>query len=134
MIDFHFFNTRKVALKNNKDWLKKVVHCEEKKIGEVVYIFCTDDYLLEKNTLFLNKNELTDVIAFDYSMKNKISGDIFISLDRVKENATIFNEKFFTELDRVMVHGLLHLLGYRDKTKKEKDLMKIKEDFYLSIK
>ena len=134
MIDIQFFETKKISLKASVVWLEKVVSNENKKLGEIVVIICKDDYLLEKNIKFLNHDTLTDVISFDYSTDKNISGDIFISIDRVKENAKTYNVTFLKELDRVMVHGLLHLLGYNDKTKKDTKEMKNKENFYLSIK
>jgi len=134
MIDFQFVNTELLSLKQSASWLQNVVATENKKLGEIVFIFCRDAYLLEKNIAFLNHDTLTDVITFDYCTEKKISGDIFISVDRIQENAKIFNVTFLNELDRVMVHGLLHLLGYNDKTKKDSAEMKAKEDFYLSIK
>ena len=134
MIDFQFVNTELLSLKQSASWLQNIVATENKKLGEIVFIFCRDAYLLEKNIAFLNHDTLTDVITFDYCTEKKISGDIFISVDRIQENAKIFNVTFLNELDRVMVHGLLHLLGYNDKTKKDSAEMKAKEDFYLSIK
>ena len=134
MIDFQFINTKEIPLKNSKHWLKKVVNNEKKQLGEIVYVFCNDSYILQKNIQFLNHNFLTDVISFDYSAENKISGDILISIERIKENAKKFNVPFLNELDRVMAHGLLHLLGYNDKSKNEIKTMRDKENFYLSIK
>ena len=134
MIDFQFIKTKPLSLKNYKKWIKKVVVSEEKIVGDIVFVFCNDDYLLEKNIFFLKHNTLTDVITFDYCKDKKISGDILISIDRVIENAKLFNVTFSNELDRVMVHGLLHLLGYNDKTKKDSKLMKFKEDFYTNNK
>ena len=134
MIDFQFINSKKIKIKNNIQWFKKIILSENKKMGEIVFIFCNDAYLLEKNIQFLQHNTLTDVITFDYSNKNQISGDIFISTERVRENAKIFNVSFLEELDRVMAHGLLHLLGYKDKQKKDAKIIREKEDFYLSIK
>ncbi len=134
MIDFQFINSKKINLKNNIYWFKKIILSENKKMGDIVFIFCNDAYLLEKNIQFLQHNTLTDVITFDYSNKNQISGDIFISTERVRENAKIFNVSFLEELDRVMAHGLLHLLGYKDKQKKDAKIIREKEDFYLSIK
>ena len=134
MIDFQFIKKEPVLLKNSAKWLKNVITIENKKLGDIVFVFCNDTYLLEKNIEFLKHNTLTDVITFDYCKGDEISGDILISLDRVKENSKIFKVNFFNELDRVMVHGLLHLLGYKDKTKTDSKLMKSKENFYLSIK
>ena len=134
MIDFQFIETNKLLLEKSNDWLKKVVTYENKEIGEIVFVFCTDTYLLEKNIRFLQHSTLTDVITFDYCEGREISGDILISIDRVKENSEIFGVNFLNELDRVMVHGLLHLLGYNDKSKKEAKLIRSKEDYYMSIK
>ena len=134
MIDFHFVNTKKIALEESKKWLKKVVKSENKKVQNLVFIFCDDNYLLEKNITFLKHKTLTDVITFDYCNGNQINGDVFISVERVKENCQKFNTTFLNELDRVMVHGLLHLLGYKDKTKSEAKIMRQKEDFYLEKK
>ena len=97
-----------------------------------MFVFCNDQFLLEKNIKYLNHNTLTDVISFDYSTKNKIHGDILISVERVKENARLYNQKFSTELNRVMAHGLLHLLGYKDKSEAEAKIMRSKENYYLS--
>ena len=134
MIDFQFIDTKIIQLKNSNDWLQKVITTEKKQLGEIVFVFCKDAYLLEKNIQFLKHETLTDVITFDYCEGNQISGDILISVDRVKENSEIFEVTFLNELDRVMVHGLLHLLGYKDKTKEDTTLIRSKEDFYLSIK
>lgn len=134
MIDFQFIETKISSIKKNKDWLKKVVSIEKQQLGEIAFVFCTDDYLLKKNIQFLKHKTLTDVITFDYCEGDKISGDILISVDRVQENSEIFNVDFLNELDRVMVHGLLHLLGYTDKNKQDAKIMRSKEDFYLSIK
>jgi len=134
MIDFQFVKTKKFSIKNRENWLNEVIHTEGKELGEIVFVFCNDSYLLQKNIQFLKHNTLTDVISFDYCKGNKISGDILISIDRVKENAKIFDVPFLNELERVMVHGLLHLLGYKDKTKADINIMRSKENFYLSIK
>ena len=134
MINFQFINTDVIRLKNATDWLENIIYSEKKIPGEIVFVFCDDQYLLKKNIEFLKHNSLTDVITFDYSQKNKISGDILISIDRVKENAKIYNTTFLNELNRVMAHGLLHLLGYKDKTKKDIKLMRKKEDLYLSTR
>ena len=134
MIDFQFIDTKTIPFKNSNDWLEKVIATENKKLGEIVFVFCNDTYLLKKNIQFLKQDTLTDVISFDYCEGEQISGDILISIDRVQENSKIFKVAFLSELDRVMVHGLLHLLGYKDNTKEDTKLMRSKEDFYLSIK
>lgn len=133
MIVFEYLESEDITeINQNKKWLNQVISNEAKEEGDITYIFCDDDYLLEKNIRFLNHNALTDVITFNYCEGNSVSGDIFISIERVKENSEIFKVDFLTELNRVMVHGLLHLLGYKDKTEKESNLMRKKENYYLS--
>ena len=131
MIDFQFIKTKKLDVLQTDIWIKKIITKEKKELGEIVFVFCSDDYLLQKNIQFLKHDTLTDVITFDYCCDMKISGDILISIDRVKENAKKYNSDFYTELNRVMAHGLLHLLGYSDKTLEENKIMREKEDFYL---
>ena len=131
MIDFQYFKTDKIKLDGNKKWLKDIIKKENKTLGELVYIFCNDDYLLEKNIKYLNHNTLTDVITFDYCLDKIISGDILISVERVRENSESYNVSFSEELNRVMVHGLLHLLGYNDKNPEEKGIIRKKENYYL---
>jgi rRNA maturation RNase YbeY len=115
----------------HKAWLNEVAKQEGKKILELSYVFCSDDYLLQINKEYLNHDTLTDIVTFDNSEDpKKIEGDIFISIDRVKENGEKLGTSA-TELERVMVHGLLHLLGYKDKKKEDKALMTEKEDFYI---
>ena len=119
-----------------KVWLSKTVSSEKKSLGNLNFVFCSDNYLLQLNQTYLQHNTYTDIITFDYSDKkispSIISGDIFISIERVKENAEKFQVPFLKELHRVMIHGVLHLMGYKDKTKKDKMLMREKEDFYLA--
>ena len=134
MIDFQFIDTNILTLEKSSYWLQKIIEIENKNYGEIVYVFCKDAYLIQKNIQFLKHDTLTDVITFDYCKGNQISGDILISIDRVEENSKIFKVGFLEELDRVMVHGLLHLLGYKDRTKEEAKIMNSKENFYLSIK
>ena len=115
----------------HKAWLNEVAKQEGKKILELSYVFCSDNYLLQINQEYLNHDTLTDIVTFDNSEDpKKIEGDIFISIDRVKENGEKLGTSE-TELERVMVHGLLHLLGYKDKKKEDKALMTEKEDFYI---
>ena len=133
MIDFQYIENNKLI--NTKDinlWINSVIIEEGMIIGELVYVFCNDEYLLKKNIQFLNHNSLTDVITFDYSQDEIISGDILISTERVAENAKIFKVHYLTELHRVMVHGLLHLLGYKDKIEKDANTMREKENYYLN--
>ena len=113
-------------------WLTKIIIDEKKILGNIVYVFCDDNYLLDKNIKYLKHNTLTDVLSFEYSKGDVISGDILISVDTVNKNANIFGVNFLNELQRVMAHGLLHLLGYNDKTEREKKEMREKEDFYLT--
>lgn len=112
-------------------WLESATNNEGRTLGELVFNFCSDESLSKINKEFLNHDTLTDVITFDYSTLNEISGEIFISIDRVRENASEFQQSFEVEIRRVMIHGLLHLCGYNDKTTKEKSSMSDRENFYL---
>ena len=132
MISFQYISENSEGVKENKKWIEGIVLSENKSLGNIVFVFCNDQFLLEKNIKYLNHNTLTDVISFDYSTKNKIHGDILISVERVKENARLYNQKFSTELNRVMAHGLLHLLGYKDKSEEDAKIMRSKENYYLS--
>ena len=113
-------------------WIKNVISEENKKLGEVNYIFCNDKYLLEKNIKYLDHDTLTDIITFNYCEGDIISSDIMISIERVMENSSIFENSFSEELNRVIVHGILHLVGYNDKTEEEKEIMRKKEDYYVN--
>jgi len=113
-------------------WIKNVILAEGKVTGNISFIFCSDDYLLQVNRKYLNHDFFTDIVTFDYVEGSLISGDIFISTDRVRENAVEFNTSFENELNRIMIHGVLHLLGFKDKNKKDKIQMSGKEDFYLN--
>jgi len=115
-----------------RNWVKSILSSEGKKPGDITYVFCSDDYLGTMNEKYLNHTTLTDIITFDYSEKEKLSGDICISVERVYENARTYNTTHDQELGRVMAHGVLHLVGYKDKTSDEKKLMKSKEDYYLA--
>ena len=110
------------------DWISAVISSEQKKEGEINYIFCDDDYLLEINQQYLNHDTLTDIISFDYSIGNELHGDIFISVERVRENADDFKVSFEDELRRVLAHGVLHYCGYKDKTEADELIMRQKED------
>ncbi len=112
-------------------WLQESAANEQKSVWEINYIFCSDEHLLEINQEYLQHDYYTDVITFDYSENNRLQGDIFISIDRVQENADEFKVTFMQELCRVMVHGLLHLSGYGDKTPEQEAQMREKENFYL---
>ncbi len=135
MIDFNYLD--KFQLSNEQEvrsWLEYVLDEEDRDLGEVSYIFCDDDYLYDINVKYLNHNTLTDIISFDYSLGKVVSGDIYISVERVEENARDRDIVFVDELHRVMVHGLLHYIGYRDKTDSQKKAMRKKEDYYLSLR
>ena len=110
------------------EWISNVILSEGFEVGEINYIFCDDIYLHKINQEFLKHDTYTDIISFDYTLGKEVGGDIFISIERVLENAEEFNEVFENELHRVMIHGILHFMGYKDKTKKEKTLMRTKED------
>ena len=118
-----------------KNWLNSVIKAENKELDALNFIFCSDEHLYQMNVKYLNHDTYTDVITFDNSepKSNLITGDIFISIDRVKDNAKQFNSTTHKELCRVLVHGTLHLAGYFDKTKKQKEEMTQKEDFYLNL-
>ena len=128
-ITFHFKSIRKT-----KDWVRRVIQLEQQSLGELNYIFCSDDFLAKVNLRYLRHKSLTDIITFDTSRNEAIvEGEIYISIERVKENAAKFEVPFIQELHRVMVHGVLHLLGYSDKTPYQKKIMRKKEDAYLSL-
>ena len=112
-------------------WISNVILFESFKEGDINYVFCDDEYLHKLNMEFLSHDTLTDIISFDYSVGKIINGDVFISIERVEENAKIFNNRFLNELYRVLVHGVLHYCGYKDKTEADKKTMRSKEDFYL---
>lgn len=114
-------------------WIKTIITSQGKKVGVISYLFCDDDYVLEANQSFLNHDTYTDIITFDYVEGDVISGDIMISVDRVKENATIFDVPFDRELHRVIIHGILHLLGQGDKTTFEAAQMRKREDDALEL-
>jgi rRNA maturation RNase YbeY len=113
------------------DWIQDCIQKEGFKLGEINYIFCDDAYLLKLNVEFLNHDTLTDIISFDTTMGKLIGGDIFISIERVKENAAIFKTPFVNELHRVIIHGVLHYVGFKDKSEEDKQLMRTKENSYL---
>lgn len=125
-VTFRFSNAAAI-----RKWILVALKKEGFAAGNIQFIFCSDDYLLQLNQQYLHHDTLTDIITFDYREEKKISGDIFISIDRVKENAEKFNVPFKDELHRVMIHGVLHLCGYKDKDKKRKQIMREKENFYL---
>ena len=136
MISFHnqsiaFTLKHKLKL---KQWVTLITEKEKHRVGIINYVFCNDDELLEINLKHLNHNTLTDIITFDYTEGNVISSDIFISIERVKDNATKFKVTFEEELHRVLIHGILHLCGYKDKSKLDAELMRKKENWALRLK
>ena len=111
-----------------KTWIKQIAESEHRTLGDLNIIFCSDSYLLELNQKYLSHETFTDIITFDYGKASKISGDIFISIERITENATVFKVDFEDELLRVIAHGILHLCGYKDKQKTDKTIMTDKEN------
>lgn len=125
MIEFNYQNNfEPLGDLEYSNWLNAVATSEDKTIGNLSYVFCSDDFLLEINQSYLNHDTYTDIITFDYNEDGLLNGEIYISTDRVVENALRFRESETDELHRVMVHGLLHLCGYPDKTDEEKDIMR----------
>jgi len=132
------FNNQSIAFKFKaktkiKAWIKTIAEKEKHKLGTINYIFCTDNELLEINIKHLNHNTLTDIITFDYTERKTINSDIFISIERVLENSEKFKVTFDEEFHRVMIHGILHLCGYKDKSKADSELMRKKENAALKL-
>ena len=118
-----------------KKWLESIAVQEHFKIENLSYVFCTDAYLIELNIKYLDHNTYTDILTFDYSEQpesKRLEGEIYISIDRVRENATLFKTTFESELSRVLAHGLLHLIGYKDKNPEEQQMMRAKENYYIA--
>ena len=113
-------------------WLKFVAESESKRLGDIAVIFCSDNYILDVNIKYLQHDYFTDIITFDYCEGNRLSGDLFISIDSVCETAAFYKTEFAQELNRVIVHGLLHLIGYDDHTPEDVAVMRAKENYYLS--
>lgn len=136
MIEIEFFFENIPTFKINSEFasqqVKQLIEEENQETGNISVIFCSDEYLLEMNKTHLNHDYYTDIITFNYVDGNLISGDLFISVDRVKENAVKFDVSFNEELYRVILHGVLHLVGYNDKTDEEKKVMREKENYYLN--
>ena len=128
-IDFNYKN----RLFNNR-WLKMVAGSEVRKLGDINIIFCSDNYILDVNMKYLQHDYFTDIITFDYSEYDTISGDLFISIDSVRENASFYGTEFSNELHRVIVHGILHLIGYDDHCDEDIKMMRYKEDYYLKLR
>lgn len=123
----------KGKLQNNR-WLKFVAESEIRKIGDISIVFCSDNYILDVNMKYLQHDYFTDIITFDYCEGKVLSGDLIISIDSVRENAALYGVKFEEELNRVMVHGVLHLIGYDDHTEADQKIMREKENYYLSCR
>ena len=127
-IDFKLENEEAI-----QNWILACIENYGFKEGEINYIFCDDDYLLKLNVEFLEHDTLTDIISFDYTMGKLINGDIFISVERVRENAKTFNQSVDNELNRVMIHGVLHYMGFKDKDEKDNEIMRGEEDKCLAL-
>lgn len=127
--DFKFRDSRKT-----NEWLKLAAESEIRRIGNISIIFCSDNYVLDINQKYLQHDYFTDIITFDYCEGDRLSGDLFISVDSVRENSVEFGTEFKDELNRVIIHGLLHLVGYDDHTEKDIKLMRSKENYYLSLR
>lgn len=125
-IRFSLKNKRKIV-----QWIIETIEKEKKTCGQIFFVFCSDTFLLDLNQRFLKHNTYTDIITFDYTEGKNLNGEIYISIDRVKENAQKFKVDFEKELLRVIIHGILHLAGYKDKTKEQKEKMRKKEDWAL---
>lgn len=135
MISYYFEETDfvfKGKAKNNA-WLRLVAESEIRRIGNISIIFCSDNYILDINRKYLEHDYFTDIITFDYCEGDRLSGDLFISVDSVRENAVEYKTEFRDELNRVMVHGILHLIGYDDHTDEDIAVMRSKENYYLSL-
>lgn len=132
MISFYYetdFNLRSELEISN--WIAGVITSEKRKEGEINYIFCNDDYLYRLNVEFLDHDTLTDIISFDHSLGKILHGDVYISVERAKDNAKEFGVSFDEEVRRLIVHGVLHYCGFKDKTAEDAKIMRDKEDFYL---
>jgi|SRR6218665_2944434 len=133
MINYFFENIDQKNIELNiSTWLEDLIISENKKPGDINYIFCDDEYLLKVNQDYLDHDYYTDIITFDYVKGKTISGDIFVSLPRILDNASTLSQDFESEFRRVLAHGLLHLCGYKDKTEEEEYTMRQKEDFYIN--
>lgn len=133
MINYFFENIDPKKIDSNiSNWLEDLILSENKKLGDINYIFCDDEYLLKVNQDYLDHDYYTDIITFDYVKGKTISGDIFVSLPRILDNASTLSQDSEKEFRRVLAHGILHLCGYKDKTQEEESTMRQKEDFYIN--
>jgi len=134
MIEFHYETDFKLDNEENLiSWIEKVISKDDFKVDEINYIFCDDEYLHKLNVQFLNHDTLTDIISFDNSIGKTLSGDIFISVERVKDNAKDFGNTFVEELTRVIIHGVLHFMGFKDKSEEEAKEMRNQENKALTL-
>jgi probable rRNA maturation factor len=136
-IYFHFEDSSPIDIGSEEkvgNWVLSAISKEDKVTGTINIIFCSDEYLLGLNKKHLDHDEYTDVITFDQSSDGNTSGDIYVSIDRVKDNSKSLNIKLLDEVHRVIIHGTLHLLGYSDKAPEDKEEMTSKEDYYLSLR
>ncbi len=135
MLDINYEDVDDLSLSDIDltNWISKVCITENYNLGDISLIFCSDEYLLDMNRTHLDHDYYTDIITFDYTDNQIVSGDLFISLDRIRDNATDFNVSFEHELHRVIIHGVLHLCGFKDKSDDEEKLMRIKENIALSL-
>ncbi|MBO5877131.1 MAG: rRNA maturation RNase YbeY [Bacteroidales bacterium] len=136
MISYYFEDTDfifKGKTLNNR-WLRLVAESEIRRIGDISIIFCSDNYILDVNQQYLQHDYFTDIITFDYCEGDRLSGDLFISVDSVRENAIEYGTEFKDELNRVIVHGILHLIGYDDHEEEDIKMMRSKENYYLSLR
>lgn len=132
----NYFSNNNFKLKNKqkiRNWLNKAILMENHVVGNINYIFCSDEQLLEINIKYLHHDFYTDIITFDYKENNRISGDLYISTDRIFDNAKLNNISFDEEIIRVLIHGILHIIGYNDKSANESKLMREKENFYINL-
>lgn len=135
MIKFNY--QTKYVLKNTKEiknWISHTIFNLKKNVGDINYVFCDNEFITDINIKFLNHDYPTDIITFDYSETKIINGEIYLSIEQIKENSKTYNTNLTDELHRVIIHGVLHLLGYKDKTKTEQLEMRTKEDYYLSLR
>ena len=136
MVSFYFEDIKFVFRQKTltRKWLKLVAESEICRIGDISVIFCSDNYILDINQKYLGHDYFTDIITFDYREGDRLSGDLFISVDSVRENSIEFGTSFYDELNRVIVHGLLHIIGYDDHTDEDIKVMRSKENYYLSLR
>ncbi len=133
MIDFNYQADFKLQNENEiSQWISDIIEVENFDVGDILYVFCDDKFLHKLNMDYLNHDTFTDILSFDYSLENQISGEIYISIERVKENGITFTTAFLDELHRVMIHGIFHFCNYKDSSKSEKKIMRNKEDKALS--